>query len=259
MPDDMPARPCPGLAGDLAACKNEKEPGGGYCTDCRKRYQRVRYRAQKGTPTGGTRSYRRSKLSPAEEAQTYCGSCGARTDELGHVVTSTMTPSGEVTRGLPTPEICRPCFEVFETLTSTYRPEVVRAVAKFIVAHSDILGIKAREERHENIMRILFARWYDEEIEFQRDFAPPGQEPALPKVHQFKPSAEQYMEVARRMSSSAVLGQTEHAFEVLNARGPLERTKYYASATPELDPLVAKIAQEYEQKALPQRTSLVEN
>lgn len=256
MPEDMPSRPCPGLAGDLVPCKNEKEPTGGYCTDCRKRYQRLRYATQKGAVDRSTRSYKRSKVSPAEESQTYCGSCGSRTEELGQVVTTMPTQDGLQSRSLATPEICRPCFEIFETLSAQYRAESVRSVAKFIIAHADVLGLKAREERHENIMRILFARWYDEEIEFQRDFAPPGQEPAAPKVHQFKPTPEQYMEVAKRMSSSSVLGQPEYAFEILNARGTLERTKYHATATlpeQELDPMIAKIAKEYE------RPSRVEN
>jgi hypothetical protein len=208
------ARPCPGLPTDAEPCGNEKS-NGGYCTDCRKRYQRQRYANKKGGPV---REYTRT--TQKEDPSVFCGSCGSRAP-LGNI-------RNKRTGGtIPAPAICEGCFDIMGMFLELHNASQTVSVAKFIVAHREALDLKAMAAKDENVMRILYARWYEEEIRFQEDFATPERPATPPNPRHFNPTREEYEEVAKKLSSSGILEETELVFEVVNAGGNPERTRYH--------------------------------
>lgn len=210
--------PCPGIPGDDVPCGNKKEPKGGYCSGCRKRYQRQRYANQKG---GSVREYHKAD---AKDSDPFCNSCGSKAkNSLGQIYDKRDK------KFLPIPLVCRACYEVLEVLWESRRGLQVTAMCRFIEAHRDALGLKASTALDENVRRILYARWFQREMEFQQEFADAndGFIVTPPRSKDFEIDPDEYAKVAAKLSSSGVLGLPELMFQVINSGGEPERTRFY--------------------------------
>lgn len=211
-------KPCPGIPGDTEVCGEPREQKGGYCTGCRKRYQRQRYADQRG---GSVRVYARVDV---KDSDPFCNSCGSKTTStLGQILDKRSR------RPLPIPLVCQACYDIFMILFEGHRALQITAMARFIEAHRETFGLKANTAKDENVKRILYARWYEGEMEFQRDFAE-GNDGFVftePNPRNFTIDPDEYDKIAARMSSSGVLGLPELTFEVINAGGEPEKTKFH--------------------------------
>lgn len=213
-------RPCPGLKEDPNPCGNEKEVGQGYCLDCRKRYQRDRYRNAKIT-AGATV---RTRVHDPRPGRRVCTSCGAiSTTEVGSLV------------GIAVPPICRRCFDVMSTLLNSWTAQELANVAVYLATHQDALGLGATAAKHENVVRVLYARWYAEEMDLatmvarsKPDFDGSTIIPQ-PNPQRFRYTQEEYNEVAstlypnadvfkRRAWTHELIAKNVAADEIIQAR-----------------------------------------
>lgn len=207
-------RPCPGLHG-AQFCGEEKEPNAGYCTKCRKLYQKVRYQQRKtvdkvGDTADAIRHYRLVHGPNGPKAAVACQCCG-----------SFDTPSLGIINDVAHPPICRKCFDVVDTLLNNFSPKQILTVLEFVMAVPELVdSMRYVREKHERIIEVCFDRWYrtaKADAQDLRDMMPhKAAEIPDPSPKDFVLDQRVYDEVAQKLGYNDIFKRPLLNFELIN-------------------------------------------
>lgn len=113
---------CPGLKG--IPCGNVLAEGkGGYCPDCRRRYQRSRYERVRAAAGFGYSARPSTRTDPAR-----CACCGMHKEE-GLIVLKSLR------------RICEKCWDFAAMVTNDFGPELFQRVAKYALDNPEDFGL----------------------------------------------------------------------------------------------------------------------